>query len=248
MFELKYASELLETKRFYHQLKTIEMVNLDGKKVLVIAPHPDDELFGCGGAIMKSELSEATIFYVTTPGDDEETKQLIKEEALEVSGELNAKAVFNVCDPGEISLEIDSLSELIQEKLPDIIFVPFILDDHDDHRRVNHLLSRLLSRLKINCEIWSYQIYSTLLCNVAVDISAVIEKKKTSMAVYKTVSGDRDWGHYIQGLNAMNSRFLKGENVKYVESFFVLPSNDYIKLCDIYFRNSPDKIYLKNYF
>ena len=42
------------------------------KKVLVVAPHPDDETLGCGGTLLKHKASGDKIHWLIVTGIDEE--------------------------------------------------------------------------------------------------------------------------------------------------------------------------------
>ena len=118
-----------------------------------------------------------------------------------------------------------------------------MLDDHDDHRRINHLLLEALRGVEITAEVWAYQIYSTLVPNVVVDISEQVSEKRALMEMWKFAKGDRDWPHYILGLNATNCRYIPGKGEIYGEAYFVVPLAEYLSLCELYFSNSPNELY-----
>jgi LmbE family N-acetylglucosaminyl deacetylase len=118
------------------------------------------------------------------------------------------------------------------------------LDDHDDHRRVNELLLTIDSHLKTKPkEVWAYQIYSSIIPNVVVDITAQVEVKEKAMRLLNSVKGERDWAHYVLGMNAMNCRFLPTRKTVYGETFFVVPWQEYLDLCQQYFSNGAEKVY-----
>ena len=136
-----------------------------------------------------------------------------------------------------------------EETKADIILLPFIADDHDDHRRASHLFYEAFKDGAIpHAEVWAYQVYSSVIPNVVVDITDVMGEKMKLVNMWKSQSGERDWGHYIRGLNAVNSRFLKTNEARYAECFFVVPAIEYLKLCGIYFRYpAKDLYYSKSY-
>ena len=52
------------------------MMPLKNKTTIVFAPHPDDEVLGCGGAILKkTEQGEDVIVCIATKGDDFEARK-----------------------------------------------------------------------------------------------------------------------------------------------------------------------------
>ena len=239
----------MECKRFSQQLKPQIISTIPKSKILIIAPHPDDELFGCGGTIIKwQEAShEVHVIYLTAPGKDDTVKCAIKKEAEHVSEALNARPHFLDFEPGAIPKSSTSFNDLVSSINPDIVFISFLLDDHDDHRRANHLLLNALKSTGKSPDIWSYQIYSTVLLNTVIDITVEMDAKSTLMSEYKSVAGDRDWAHYVKGMNAMNCRFLKGQGAKYGESFLVIDSQEYSSLCELYFQNPSSELYTKYY-
>lgn len=248
LFDLSCPAQVLETKFFTNQIKPVLIDSMENSTVLILAPHPDDELFGCGGTLMKFQQNiDCNILYFSLPGKDASIQESIKKEALNIAEKLQAKPHFIESDSGQISAECETLDTLINELKPDKVFTTFMLDDHDDHRKINQTLATSLTKTKHECEIWSYQIYSTLIPNVLVDITSEMNKKSELMSIYQSVAGKRDWAHYIHGMNAMNSRYLAESAKNYVETFFVIPSSNYLELCDVFFANDNSKIYKKYY-
>ena len=66
--------------------------------------------------------------------------------------------------------------------------------------------------------------------------STVMDEKMQLINMWKTQNVKRNWSHYIRGLNAFNSRFIKEHGERYAESFFVVPAKEYIKLCKTFFE------------
>ncbi|MBD3855728.1 MAG: PIG-L family deacetylase, partial [Acidobacteria bacterium] len=62
---------------------------LEGSPVLVLAPHPDDEVFGCGGAIVQLLGAGAEVrSVVLTDGGAQGDANTRRAEALEASARL----------------------------------------------------------------------------------------------------------------------------------------------------------------
>ena len=246
LLDLKACSQVLETKRFSRNLRPIELECPDKERVVVIAPHPDDDVFGAGGTIMKAvdRGAEVTVIYVTDGHSDAERAAQIKQDAVRVCGEIGATPAFLGLQTRNISLAEpatnDRLASLIRESDPQAIFITFLLDDHDDHRRVNQLLMAVAGGLELrDVEVWAYQIYSTVIPNVVVDITEQVQRKQETMRMWGSVSGNRDWPHYVLGMNAANCRYLPSKGPLYAETFFVVPIDEYLELCKIYFEVVP---------
>jgi len=251
--DLDSLSKVLETKRFSQNLQPVVMARPKGRNVLVIAPHPDDDVFSSGGTLLKLVRggSKVRVIYLTSGShktykdkngrilSDEASR--LEEESKEVSKNLGTDIEYWRYNTKGINVDEESIKRVrdVCVKLqPDLIFVPFIADDHDDHRESVRLFYEAFKDFKgLKSEIWAYQIYSTVLPNVVIDITDEMNEKLRLVNLWKSRLISRDWAHYIRGLNALNSRFLKTNGARYAESFFVVPAKEYIELCKVYFNN-----------
>jgi N-acetylglucosamine malate deacetylase 1 len=254
--DLSVASEILATMRQQVLLTPVKMDGVGAKKILILAPHPDDEIMGPGGTMIKAleQGAEVLVLYLTR-GAEGESGDKVTEEAIEVSKALGYRTAFLDYRAGKIDIGEESamsVAKIVQEFDPEAIFLPFFLDDHDDHRCASHLLLNAFDRsLKaVQAEVWAYQVYGMVPANVVVEISNVVDQKADAIRMFSSQSSVRDWVNWSLGLNAFNSRWLKGNTGKprYAEMFFVLPCSAYIDLCRTYFHADPPVAYYgKNY-
>ena len=121
------------------------------KKILVLAPHADDEILGCGGTIAKySKLGSKVYVSILTNANigAEElfSKNLIKKvrnEALQANELLNVKNLnfSELPAPRLDQYPIYKISNLIQKKIkkfkPDTVFIPSEKDIHTDHKIIS---------------------------------------------------------------------------------------------------------------
>jgi LmbE family N-acetylglucosaminyl deacetylase len=236
---------LYETLSYREYLRTTEATAPTGK-ILVIAPHPDDEIFGCGGTLLLSNSQNIHIVYLTSGHTS--NAQDRKLEARSVCESKGWTYTFLELTDGNIELDeraSQKLASEINNISPNLIFLPFLLDDNLDHRKSNQLLANALPFLKNKAEIWSYQVYSCLISNVIIDITDAIEEKQTLLRKYVSQFKDRDWANFNLGLNAWNSRLLKSTKTCYAENFFVLPIQEYVELVQEYFSKSSDEYQTK---
>lgn len=242
--DLDALSRVLESKRFSQNLEPVVMDYPEGKRILVLAPHPDDDIFGAGGVLLKSMRNGAKVKTVCiTTGEREDTTNIIgvrEEESLRVAELLGSEVEFwrYPARRWRVVEEVkDRLLTVIKVLNPNTLFLPFLADDHEDHRRVNQLYYATCKAMTPHCEIWAYQVYSTVLPNVIVDISDVIERKLTLVKMHQSQMEHRDWAHYIRGQNAFNARWLKTSEPRYAETFFVVPAQEYLEVCRRYFMS-----------
>jgi len=116
------------------------------KKVLVIAPHPDDETLGAGGTIRKfadagCEVSIVTVAAHMPPLYTEEIHQTTVRESKAAQAVLGVKKSVFLDKPavllGDIPIaEFNSLIlTQVNEIAPDILLMPYY-DRHIDHRMI----------------------------------------------------------------------------------------------------------------
>jgi LmbE family N-acetylglucosaminyl deacetylase len=153
---------------------------LNKKKILIFAPHPDDETFGCGGTIAKriSEGYEVLIVIMTdgrhafqhvfgihfdpTP---EELKEIRKEEvkrATKILGVPEEDLIF--LDFVDGSLESnkekveEKVTEIISKNCPVEVYFPYKKDCNPDHRAAYQILKNSIRKLGISTLAYQYSI------------------------------------------------------------------------------------------
>lgn len=117
-------------------------------KVLVIAPHPDDESLGCGGSLLKHKNIGDDIHWLimTSTHDDDrysvDFTQSRQKEIEQVSRlyDFESVTVLNfkpaTLDHLPMSDIIDKVSALVQKIEPDVLYLPYRGDAHSDHKIV----------------------------------------------------------------------------------------------------------------
>ena len=118
------------------------------KNILIIAPHPDDDILGCGGIIAKEVALGAYVYVAIMTNGNIGAPEIFpiegtlrgRKEALESHKLLGVKETFFYDVPAprldaepsyRISIE---LSKLIQNLKIDEIYIPHRGDIHKDHR------------------------------------------------------------------------------------------------------------------
>jgi N-acetylglucosamine malate deacetylase 1 len=117
-----------------------------GKRVMVVAPHPDDETLGVGGTIAKYSAQGAEVFVLMVSGhlpplySREVYDQTISEaeaafELLGVSHSEFLEIPATMIDDQPLHEVNGRISKIVNEFSPHIIFCPYP-DRHIDHRLV----------------------------------------------------------------------------------------------------------------
>ena len=182
-------------------------------RVLVVAPHADDESLGAGGTIARhaAEGDEVFIAVMTGPGQGahpvfpRETWDVVRAEAARAAEVLGVKqlafrelpAVLVSDQPvHEVNREA---AEVLEEFTPDVLYVPFPYDLHRDHREIFYAFSvawRPNTALGRGvCEVYAYETVSETHWNPAylepgftpnafVDIADHLETKLDALACY----------------------------------------------------------------
>ena len=116
--------------------------------VLVVAPHPDDEILGCGGTIARHVSQGDTVYVciVTTAYTPDWSKEYIEHRHTEITNSnsiLGIKKTFFLDFPTakldtisrkEIN---ESLHSVVQRLKPEVVYIPHGGDIHLDHRIVH---------------------------------------------------------------------------------------------------------------
>jgi LmbE family N-acetylglucosaminyl deacetylase len=247
--DLDAAAELLATMRFRVNLRPVAMAGPEVERVTVVAPHCDDEVIGPGGTLAGAIAAGTDIHVVyLTPDDGTPDARTLRAEAQASAEYLGYRTSFLGFRPRAIPIDAaacDALAAALTATKPQALLIPFLLDDHDDHRRANHLLLEMARRhlREDSMLVWAYQVYTALPGNVVVDITSEVSRKAEAIRHYRSQMSKRDWVHYALGLNAMNVRFTSEPGARYYEAFFVVPLGDYLELCSQYFDRAPSKCY-----
>ena len=117
-------------------------------RTIVIAPHPDDEILGCGGSLLKRKAKGGIIGWVIITSINNEEgwdDYKIQERQDEITKIKNALNIFddNIYQLGFPTTKLDiipiaeivkAISNSFNHFLPDEVFIPYPSDAHSDHR------------------------------------------------------------------------------------------------------------------
>jgi len=197
---------LLKLKRATHRAP-VELIVPTARRVLVVAPHMDDEVIPCGGTLILLAEQGAKI-HVTFATDSsaglrsaEAAAQLIalrRSEAQRVSERIGYATNELGFPDGQLHRHEAMLTRRLTEQIarlePEIIFCPFPADAHSDHMSCAAAVARAAAQAESGATILAYEVWTPLWPNVAVDISRVAQRKEEAIRLYRSNGGPRSCG------------------------------------------------------
>ena len=220
-------------------------------RVLVVAPHCDDEVLGCGGTIkfLADKGTDIFLYIVTGHGDEnhpiwpKDTWDTIHKECKKSSSYLGIKEIIHgnlpaICLPDlpiyKVNKEIQSVLNKIK---PSIIFMPWKGDMHKDHEIINYALSVNLRPYIFNNKnirlVLSYEVlsetnlplepsnFTQFIPNFYLDISKYISHKLKALDFYQSQLTDSPSPRSIEAVKALAK--LRGVHIRkeFAEAFVI---------------------------
>jgi N-acetylglucosamine malate deacetylase 1 len=145
---------------------------------LIIAPHPDDETFACGGIIAHKRQQNVPVTIVFLTGGaashpDHDPAKLIRlrqAEALSATAHLGVPAsdvIFLDAPDGAMKAMpadhrgalVKRLADLLAEKRPAEVYVPHRYDHHADHEVANAMTREAIDQARAKVTLLEYPIW-----------------------------------------------------------------------------------------
>ena len=202
------------------------------KNILIISPHPDDDVIGMGGtiAVKAKEGCSFTIVYVTNGGGSiktEDYKALSKDELIKLRKEEAEKSLLPLLDDTskarQIFLDLESsvlfstpelytreLNKLLKETNYDETYIPYFKDKHPTHRAVADLSEETIKDGGYKTSLYAYETWDALPFGedtIAVDISAYYKNKLSAVSCHKSQCSITPFDEGIVAKNRYNAVF-----------------------------------------
>lgn len=180
--------------------------------VLVVAPHSDDEVLGCGGLLDVLRQNGARLnFLIVTNGRSgtaftnlrgEELTRLREEETRAAADLLQVeKCIFLNEEDTKVS-NTESLRLAFREALdsisPGLVLLPYIYDAHTDHRATSEAALQVLHEDRYVGQVLMYEVWTPLPANkvIRIDWGSKVD------LIGRYVSQLGDSAFYIEGAKA----------------------------------------------
>lgn len=216
-----------------HERATMTLCDRIGR-ALVVAPHPDDEVLGCGGTIARltalgRDVHVAVMTRGTPPRHDLAQIRAVQAEARAAHGMLGVAGHF--LDFPAAGLDgvphaqlNDAMQQLLADIRPDTVFLPFNGDIHADHRIIfNAVLVAARPRTaEAPARLYAYETLSEtnwnapfltpgFQPNVFVDITGYLDRKLDAFRAYRSQVASFPGERSIEALRALAT--LRGATI-----------------------------------
>ena len=205
------------------------------RNILVISPHPDDEVIGCGGTLAKHiAAGEAVEVIFLTSGEKgghgRSAEETVKVRELESHAAARIMQFANIRfwhepDGAFIAAEnnITRLAEEIIQNPPLIIYAPHEQEAHPDHREAAKMVSRALESLPDNMikpSVRFYEVWTPIQqIDEIEDITAFVDTKRAAILAYKSQCDVLAFDEAILGLNRYRGEMHSWPGGDYAEVF-----------------------------
>lgn len=207
---------------------------------LVLAPHPDDEVFGCGAALasLAARGADVRVLLVTDGAVSEEPEEYQRvaharlaesRAALEILGGGRVESL-GFPDRGLADRVVElatSLRTALASARPELVFVPSPVEIHPDHRAVAEAFLQAVGEHEGLVAL--FEVSQPFRPNFLLDATEFVERKERAMAAFASQNAVRDYPAFVRGLNAYR-RMTLGPEVKAAEAYFVLEATELRKL------------------
>jgi LmbE family N-acetylglucosaminyl deacetylase len=196
--------------------------------ILAIGAHPDDIEFGCGGTLIKyAKAGHKVYLLVLSDGSFGGDPKVRRAEQKKAAKAIGVKDLFwgglrdtEIANGRELITQID---DVIQKVRPDVVFMNYYQDIHQDHRAA--AMSGITATRYVK-EVLFFEVPTThnFEADVFVDIKDVLEKKLRLLSMHASqVSRTRIKNLTIieSARSCANFRGYQGR-VKYAEGFKAL--------------------------
>ncbi len=212
--------------------------------VLVLAPHPDDEVFGCGGclALYQAQGVPVHVLLLTDGGagvDPNVRAQYVaqrrqeSEAAGRVLGYVVEQLPYQDRMLGQATALVTDIVSVVQRLGADLVYAPSPWEIHPDHYHAAWAAQAALRLLPESVRLATYEVGMPQRPNRLVDITAVAARKRVAMDCFTSQLALQRYAEQVTGLNVFRSYTL-GPDVAMAEALTVFGRDDLEKdPCDL---------------
>jgi len=214
------------------------------KNIIIISAHPDDEVLGAGGTLLKHKKNGNPIFWIITTHISEQNgfkKERVlsrKKEIEEVACLLGIQQTFMLNYPtmtlssSSLIKMVPELSEIFNKVRPEIVYCLNRSDAHSDHRvtfdavmactksfRYPFVKQVLMYECLSETEFAPVLAEKAFLPNYYVDVSDFLLAKLEIMKIYESELGEHPFPRSLRNMEALALYRGASVGVEYAEAF-----------------------------
>lgn len=215
-------------------------------RTLVVAPHPDDEVLGVGGTLLRRKAEGVKVAWLIVSnisvesGWDKKKVEQRAEEIARVTGVFGFDEVFKLdfpttqLDRVPMSDLVRGISDAFRVFEPDEVFVPHSSDVHTDHRVVFDAVASCTKWFRypsvkrvLAYETLSETDFSLSRCegfrpNVFVDVAQYLDDKLRAMDIYASELGSFPFPRSHEAIRALATLRGAASGFRAAEAFELL--------------------------
>lgn len=216
-------------------LRLPELVRLPGTgPVLLVAPHPDDEVLGAGGTLRKHAEAghEVHVLFVTDgrrggrsarrrPGELAAVRRREAEAACAVLG--CASAEFLEAPDGTFRADaglVAAVREVLDRRAPRLVYAPGVEERHRDHLLVAALVASAWLEGSGDWTVCAYEVWTPLDPSCVVNITAQMEHKRAAMRCHASQLEQIDYLDAMEGLARYRAALIPVPSARFAEAFW----------------------------
>jgi LmbE family N-acetylglucosaminyl deacetylase/glycosyltransferase involved in cell wall biosynthesis len=208
--------------------------DLTGRRVLVFAPHPDDETIGCGGALaLHRQAGDPVKVIILTNGAQGDMTGAWDRDAYIALRQTETREACMLLGIDDIDFwgyedrkldsspgAVERAADLLKVYRPEIVYCPSPLEFHPDHRAACLLAYHALRECGIDFDLAFYEINQPIMVNTLVDITPVVHLKRDAIAAYKSQLKERPYDDICLALSRFRSMTLP-QGATHAEGFSI---------------------------
>lgn len=189
-------------------------------RILVLAPHQDDEVLGCGGTVClySSRGAEVKVVYLGEAAIDSS----VRDEETEGAAKHLGIKWWCSCK-GDVGMAKSILAAMLDGWKPDIILVPSFSEAHPLHLEWAKVFADVSSINAEQWRLWLYEVWVPTPYNLVVDITPFAEQKRNALRCYDSQLQRYPLEDLIFGLDRAHAAACL-RRIEYAEVFLELSS------------------------
>lgn len=207
---------------------------LDARSILVVAPHPDDEVLGCGGLLalahIQSVPSRVLVLTDGGAGGDAATRERESNAAarvLQPHARPAAIEFWRLPDRGLVPDDalIARLGEVVRSMQAGWLLAPSPFEVHPDHRAACVLAidaARQRQAAGDPVQLVFFEVGHPLMPNCLIDITPVADLKHRAMQCFGSQLSAQAYDAQMASLNRYRSYTL-GPRATHAEAYWIVP-------------------------